>query len=142
MNLVIAILSWIAWSVAGAWLNYLIASKFDRSFLEKFISKDKLDKLDKFFEKHGHISTFNWRLIPGVRQYISFPAGLAKMNGWKFSLWTALGAWIWICILAFLGYFIWENQQLIHKYLKEITIVTLWIIAGISLIYYFYMKKK
>jgi len=49
MNLVIAILSWIAWSVAGAWLNYLIASKFGRSFLEKFIWKDKLDKLDKFF---------------------------------------------------------------------------------------------
>ena len=142
MNLFLAIISWIAWSVAGAWLNYLIASKFWRSFLEKFISKDKLDKLDKFFEKHGHISTFNGRLIPWVRQYISFPAWLSKMNWWKFTIWTALWAWIWICVLAFLGYFIWENQQLIHKYLKEITVATLGIIVLISVIYYFYVKRK
>jgi len=142
MNLFIAIVSWIAWSVTWAWLNYLLAFRFGRWFLEKFISKDKLDKLDNFFEKHGHISTFNGRLIPGVRQYISFPAWLAKMNWWKFTLWTALGAWIWICVLAFLGYFIGENQQLIHKYLKEITIVTLWIIVLISLLYYFYVRRK
>ena len=142
MNLFLAIISWIAWSVAWAWLNYLIASKFWRSFLEKFISKDKLDKLDKFFEKHGHISTFNGRLIPWVRQYISFPAWLSKMNWWKFTIWTALWAWIWICVLAFLGYFIWENQQLIHKYLKEITVATLGIIVLISVIYYFYVKRK
>jgi len=142
MNIVLIILSGLLGSISGAWLNYLIASKFGRKFLEKFISTEKLNKLDKFFEKHGHISTFSGRLIPGVRQYISFPAGLAKMNGLIFSLFTGLGSLIWILVLVGLGYFIGQNQTLIHKYLKEITLITLIILGIIIFIYYKYQKAK
>jgi membrane protein DedA with SNARE-associated domain len=63
-------------------------------------------------------------LIPGVRQYISFPAGLAKMDKVKFTLYTGIGAGIWCLILTLLGYFLKENQGLIVKSLKEITIIT------------------
>jgi len=142
MNIVLVILSGVLGSISGAWLNYLIASKFGRKFLEKFISTEKLNKLDEFFEKHGHISTFSGRLIPGVRQYISFPAGLAKMNGLVFSFFTGLGSLIWILVLVGLGYFIGQNQMLIHKYLKEITIITLIILSIIIFIYYKYQKEK
>lgn len=139
INLYLVILSGILGSLAGAWFNYLLAIQFGRKFLLKIISKEKVKKLESFFEKHGHISTFSGRLIPGVRQYISFPAGLAKMNKFIFSLYTAIGAGIWVSILALLGYFIGENEKLIHKYLKEITLVTLFIVAIIILIY---IKRK
>ena len=142
MNLFLIIISGVAGSIAGAWFNYLIASKFGRKVLEKFISKEKLQKLDYFFEKHGHISTFSGRLIPGVRQYISFPAGLAKMNGFIFTFFTGLGSLIWILILVALGYFIGQNQELIHKYLREITVITLVILGIIIFVYYKYQKTK
>ncbi len=142
MNLFLIIISGLIGSITGAWFNYFLASKFGRKFLEKFIKKEKLDKLDKFFATHGHISTFSGRLIPGVRQYISFPAGLAKMNGFIFSFFTGLGSLIWILVLVGLGYFIGENQTLIHKYLKEITAVTLIILVIIIFIYYKYQKSK
>jgi len=142
MNLFLVIISGVLGSLSGAWFNYFLASRFGREFLEKFISKEKLNKLDNFFKKHGHITTFSGRLIPGVRQYISFPAGLAKMNGFIFSFFTALGSLIWILVLVGLGYFIGQNQDLIHKYLKEITVITLIILAMIVFVYYKYQKMK
>jgi len=142
MNIFLVIVSGILGSISGAWFNYLIASKFGRKFLEKFISNEKLSKLDEFFEKHGHISTFSGRLIPGIRQYISFPAGLTKMNGVVFTIFTGLGSLIWILVLVELGYFIGQNQILIHKYLREITIITLISLGIIIFIYYKYQKAK
>jgi len=141
MNLYLVILIWILGSLSWAWLNYVLASRLGRIFLEKIIKKEKIDKLEDFFDKHGHITTFTWRLIPWIRQYISFPAWLSKMNPLKFSVYTILGAWIWVVVLTLLGYFIGQNQDLIHKYLKEITIITLICIILLVLIYY-YMNKK
>jgi len=139
MNLILVLLFGIGGSLAGAWFNYLLAIKFGRKFLLKITSQEKIEKLDKFFEKHGHISTFTGRLIPGIRQYISFPAGLAKMDKMKFSIYTTLGAGIWVIILTILGYFIGENQEIIHKYLKEITIFTLILV---SIMIFFYIRKN
>jgi membrane protein DedA with SNARE-associated domain len=142
MNLYLAIFSGILGSVAGAWFNYLIAYKWGRAALLRFLKEHHLEKLEKFFEKHGEISTFNGRLLPGIRQYISFPAGLAKMNPLKFTLFTAFGAGIWVSILALLGYFIGENSELISKYTKEITIVIVIFIAIITTIYFYRSRKK
>ncbi len=141
MNLILVVTSGIFGSLAGAWFNYILASKFGRKFLLKIMSKEKVDKLENFFEHHGHISTFTGRLIPGIRQYISFPAGLANMNSFKFSLYTALGAGIWVVVLTMLGYFLGANQELIDKYLKEITIITL-ILVTILLGFYVWRHKR
>ncbi len=147
MNIFVAVVFGILGSVAGALFNYFLASKFGRAFLLKygkyiFIKEETLLKLEDFFEKHGHISTFNGRLIPGIRQYISLPAGLANMHLGKFTLYTALGAGIWVVVLALLGYFLGQNEDLIHKYLKEITFITLAIIALITFAYYKYQKSR
>ncbi len=147
MNIFLAVVFGILGSVAGALFNYFLASKFGRAFLLKygkyiFIKEETLLKLEDFFEKHGHISTFNGRLIPGIRQYISLPAGLANMHLGKFTLYTALGAGIWVVVLALLGYFLGQNEDLIHKYLKEITFITLAIIALITFAYYKYQKSR
>ena len=141
MNLALVIATGILGSLAGAWFNYILASKFGRALLLKLMSKEKIEKLENFFKHHGHISTFTGRLIPGIRQYISFPAGLANMEPLKFSFYTAFGAGIWVTILTLLGYFLGANEDLIHKYLKEITVITL-IVVTMLIIFYIWRHKK
>ncbi len=147
MSLSLAILAGVSGSYAGAVFNYFLAKKFGRAFLFKygrflFIKPQTLEKLDIFFAKHGHISTFNGRLIPGVRQYISLPAGLAKMNFAKFSVYTILGAGVWVVILTLLGYFLGQNQAIIKAKLHIITIITLILVVIVSLIYFWFKKEK
>ncbi len=143
MNLFVAIMTGVAGSLSGALFNYYLAVHFGRRFLIKygkyfFISEETIDKVEKFFKEHGHISTFSGRLIPAVRQYISFPAGLARMDLKEFILYTTLGAGIWTTILALLGYFVGKNEQLIHQYTREITIILIFLL-GIGI--WFYIKK-
>jgi membrane protein DedA with SNARE-associated domain len=147
MNLGIAIGAGILGSLTGAIFNYYLALRFGRKFLEKwgkyvFIKEQTLEKMENFFAKHGHISTFSGRLIPAVRQYISLPAGLAKMDIYKFSLYTSLGAGIWVVILAMLGYFIGENQNLIDQYLKTIIISVISILILLALVYARFQLRK
>lgn len=134
-------------SLLGAFINYYLALSLGRRILKRygkyfFIKEDALVKMDGFFEKHGHISTFTGRLIPGIRQLISIPAGLARMNLGVFSLYTALGAGIWAFILTMLGYFIGENQELIDTYLKQITIAVLVVLVLLGLCYTYYQRRK
>ena len=147
MNLYLAIAIGIAGSLSGALFNYFLAIKYGRGFLIKygkyfFISPQTISKVETFFKDHGHISTFSGRLIPAVRQYISFPAGLAKMDLKEFSFYTTLGAGIWVTILTLIGYFVGQNETLIHQYTKEITVAVLLVLAlGIGF-YTIHHKKK
>ncbi|RAX54901.1 alkaline phosphatase [Helicobacter sp. 16-1353] len=111
MNIYIAVIMGILGSLAGALFNYYLAIKFGRSFILRFgkyffFSEKTMQTMEIFFQKHGEISTFVGRLIPAVRQYISLPAGLAKMNLAKFSFYTSFGAGIWVIILTILGYYV------------------------------------
>ncbi|MFC1455055.1 DedA family protein [Candidatus Undinarchaeota archaeon] len=147
MNFYVAILAGVLGSYFGAVFNYLLAHKLGRKLLIKygkylFLKPGALDKLERFFEEHGHISTFTGRLIPGIRQYISLPAGLAKMAIVTFSIYTIAGATIWVTILTLLGYFIGGNEALIIQYLHSITAVMLIIIVVIIAAYYSHHTKK
>lgn len=147
MNIYLAIFSGIAGSLAGALFNYFLAVKYGRKVLIKygryfFIKEETISKMETFFEKHGTISTFFGRLIPAVRQYISFPAGLARMNIALFSIYTSLGAAIWVIILAVLGYVIGDNEALVKEYLRYIIIAILVFIAIFSYRYYLKHKKS
>ncbi len=148
MNLIIAILCGIVGSLGGALFNYYLAIKLGRPLLIRYGSyvmfkEDTLSKMESFFNRHGHISTFIGRLIPVIRQYISLPAGLANMNLVIFSLYTSLGAGIWIIILALLGYYIGENEALIKAYLHNIIVVlVLLCIIGAAFYYWHYQKKQ
>ncbi len=134
-------------SLVGAFINYYLALTLGRKILKKygkyfFIKEDSLAKMDGFFEKHGHISTFTGRLIPGIRQLISIPAGLSRMNLAVFSFYTALGAGVWALILTMLGYYIGQNQELIDMYLKQITVVVLILLFALASAYAYYQKNK
>jgi len=144
MNMFAVLFAGIAGSLAGALFNYYLALKLGRVLLIRFgkyafISERTIIKMENFFVNHGHISTFTGRLIPGIRQLISFPAGLAKMNLFTFCFYTTLGASIWVVILTLLGYYIGDNEELISEYLRYIIYALLFILSIIVLIYY---KKK
>lgn len=134
-------------SLAGATLNYVFALWVGRPFLERwgryfFVRPELLHKTDAFFLKHGAVSTFTGRLIPGIRHLISLPAGLTRMHYGKFAFYTCLGAGIWSLILTAMGWYIGGNEELIARYLKQITLgLVLAISAGIAL-YWWWQKKK
>jgi membrane protein DedA with SNARE-associated domain len=147
MNIYLVVLFGILGSLAGALFNYYFAIKLGRAFLMRYgkyilISEETILKMEDFFKKHGHISTFSGRLIPVVRQYISLPAGLAKMNIFVFSIYTSLGAGIWVIILTLLGYFLGGNESLIKEYLHTIIIVILILLAILGFWYYKKVKNK
>lgn len=147
MNLILVILSGIAGSMLGALFNYWIALKWGRPIFEKygkyfFVTNESLDKAEVFFARHGHISTFTGRLIPVIRQYISLPAGLARMPMRQFCTYTALGSGIWVVILALTGYFLGSNQELIHQEIKKISFFLVTGSIALTAVYIWRYKKK
>lgn len=136
MNLWAVIASGILGSLLGAWFNYWVAVKFGRPFFEKYgryfgVTPSSLDKAERFFTRHGHVSTFTGRLLPVIRQYISLPAGVSRMSLWSFSLYTALGSGIWVVVLAFAGYWFGSNQDMVHR---VVTKASLGLMAFVALI--------
>jgi len=147
MNLYIATFAGIAGSLAGALFNYVLARHYGRAFFLRYgkyllVKPETLDKLEAFFAKHGEISTFNGRLIPGIRQLISLPAGLAGMNVARFSLYTTFGAGIWVVVLVALGYVLGENEALISQYLHTATFIALLSVGLITLFYIIREKRR
>ena len=144
MNLLIVILLGTLGSLLGAVFNYFLAMKLGRSFLLTygkyfFFTPKHLIQVEEFFAKYGVISTFTARLVIGIRQYISLPAGLARMPMLLFCLFTVLGSCLWVSFLAGLGYFLGDNEALIKEYLQIITfaivavviVVAIWFVRNI-----------
>jgi membrane protein DedA with SNARE-associated domain len=146
MNVWTAIFAGVSGSLTGALFNYYLARSLGRKLLIKYgkyvlVKEETIIKLENFFTSHGHISTFTGRLIPGIRQLISLPAGLSRMNIAEFSVYTTLGAGIWVAILAALGYFAGAHEDIWKAYLKEITIGVL-ILLVIGILFYIKNHKK
>ncbi len=147
MSWVGVILSGTFGSLMGALFNYAIAVFFGRPFILRYgkyfgISQKHFTKGEIFFQQHGTISTFIGRLILGVRHYISFPAGLARMHIGKFCFYTSFGAGIWVIVLAYIGYFVGNNREKVLEVSKQ---WGLYILAGCALLvitYIFWHRKK
>jgi len=147
MNMAAAILCGTLGSLAGAYANYYASHYLGRPLIIKYgkyvlIPPDKFERVERFFLRHGEISTFIGRLLPVVRHLISIPAGLSGMNHLRFSLYTLLGAGIWCSILAGIGYVIGENQQLIMQYAHRALVwVVVCCIALIS-VYVWWQRRR
>ena len=132
-------------AMLGAVINYLLSMWLGRPIIYKFadsrvghlllLSSEKVQKAENYFNDHGKVSTFIGRLIPGIRQLISIPAGLAKMHFGQFMLYTFLGAFIWNTVLALLGYIAHGQADLINQYSHELSIIILDLV-GVVVIYY------
>ena len=122
INIFAVVLVATAGAIVGALINYGLSLWIGRPIVYRFadsrvghaclIDRAKVDKAEKYFDSHGAISTFIGRLIPAVRQLISIPAGLSKMNIWMFIIFTGLGAMVWNAVLALLGWFLAKSVSI------------------------------
>ena len=136
-------------AIIGALVNYFLSVSLGRAIIYKFadsrlghlclLSSDKIKQAEEYFNRTGAVATFVGRLIPGIRQLISIPAGLARMPLIPFMLYTALGAGIWNVVLAVIGYIVGDNMDLINKYSHEMGYI---ILAIIALVATYYIIKK
>lgn len=128
MNVVMVVVMATLGALVGAFINYYLSLWIGRPVVYRFadsrlghaclIDRAKVDKAERYFDRHGAISTFIGRLIPAIRQLISIPAGLSRMNVLKFAIFTSLGALVWNAVLAGLGYWLAQTvtpDQLFDK---------------------------
>lgn len=159
MNVVLVVVAATMGALIGSLVNYALAYFIGRPIIYRFansrlghmllLSKEKIETAEQYFDRHGAASTFFGRLIPAVRQLISIPAGLARMNMGKFLLYTTLGAGIWNTILAAIGYYLHsvvsedELAAKVSEYSHELNMIILAAVA-IVLAYIIYkgVKKK
>jgi membrane protein DedA with SNARE-associated domain len=147
MNMAIVILCGTLGSLVGAYANYFAARYLGRPLLLKYgkyvwITEEKFAKVEIFFKNHGEVSTFIGRLLPVVRHLISLPAGLAGMNHIKFSLYTLLGAGLWVTVLSYIGYFIGANRELIMQYSHQALIGAVVLSGAIAAVYVWNHRRK
>ena len=149
VNVLLIVLFGTIGAILGAIINYILSMWLGRAIIYAFadsklghlclLSREKVEKAEAYFNEHVKVSTFIGRLIPGIRQLISIPEGLSKMHfGW-FLFYTLLGAGIWNCVLALLGYIAHGQADLIDKYSHELSVAIL-VILGLAILY-FIVKK-
>lgn len=124
MHFGLVIAAGITGSILGALFNYWLAVVLGRPAILRYgrfvgLTPPRFARVERYFTDHGHISTFIGRLLPGIRQYISFPAGLTRMKLLPFVVFTGLGAGIWVVILAVIGYYVGNNEELIRRYAHQ-----------------------
>lgn len=142
-------------SLAGAYFNYFLALKLGRPFLHRhgkrfFLPPEKLDRAEDIFREYGEVATFVSRLIPAIRQLISLPAGLSRMNFSRFSFFTALGAGIWIAVLMAIGYHLGVSTmdmgyaEIVHQGKTAVGENMVWILplCIVILVGYVWIHKK
>jgi membrane protein DedA with SNARE-associated domain len=147
MNFFLIVTAATVGSLFGASINYAFALWVGRPFLERwgkyfFVRPPLLHRTDAFFAKHGAVSTFTGRLIPGIRHLISLPAGLTRMHPGKFAFYTCLGAGMWSLILTAMGYLIGGNEALVQQYLKQITIGLVAAVTVGLLVYWRWQRSR
>lgn len=135
LNVILVVVSATVGAIAGALFNYCIALLLGRPIIYRLadtklahlmlIDRAGVEKSEEFFRKYGRSSTFIGRFVPAIRQLISLPAGLVRMNIRDFILFTALGSALWNVILAVLGYFVYSQKELLEQYYHEISLVFL-----------------
>lgn len=155
MNIALVVVFATLGSLIGAIVNYVISLYLGRPLVYKFadskighlclLNRKKVEQAEAYFDNHGIVATLIGRLVPGIRQLISIPAGLAKMNFFKFCLYTTLGAGVWNVILAMIGYYLHSivGKDDLQTYVKqyETPIVCVICAVVVLMIGYFLIKK-
>lgn len=150
MNFFLLLLSATAWVLLGSWVNYLLWYYLGGPILKKmihkygkyiFLQESHYTASEKFFLKHGEISTFVGRFIPGVRSLISFPPGIFKMSPLRFSLYTLFAGTIANTLLIGVGYIAGQNEALIKKLTSELMLVVIVFCGTLISLYIWYVKS-
>lgn len=139
-------------SLLGALFNYWLAVRLGRPLLHRYhryllIKETSLDRAEGFFRAHGEISTFVGRLIPVIRQYISLPAGLARMRLDRFALYTSLGAGIWCAVLTWIGWYLGLRSEIlrdedVHRFVTRALVVLLPVLVVVVVAYVVHRRRE
>ena len=131
--------------MSGAVINYYLSAWLGRPLLYRLadtrwahvllINRGNVENAERYFVKHGKASTFIGRLVPAVRQLISIPAGLSRMNIGAFLLYTFLGAGLWNIVLALIGYFAYDMRDHILPYLD-------WLMYALGAVFVVFLAVK
>ena len=157
LNAVLVVLFATIGADLGASINYFVSLYVGRPVIYRFanskwgkmclLNEEKVQKSERYFDEHGIVATLTGRLIPGIRHLISIPAGLARMNYWKFLLYTTIGAGAWHTVLAAMGWYLHsfipedELEATIERYNHYIVLAIVGIVA-LAIVYFVVTKKK
>lgn len=156
LNVFLVVLCASVGACIGALVNYYLARYLGRPLVYRFaesrlghmclIDSAKVERAERYFDEHGAVGTFFGRLVPAVRQLISIPAGLARMNLGRFLLYTTLGASIWNSILAGMGWYIGhyysgQLEEKVAQYSGELKIAML-VLGAVVVLYLIYKGVK
>ena len=151
MSLWLAFWAGTLWAMTWASINYFLWMYLGKPIVQKLIhnygkyillNEAHYHKSEKYFEKHGSITTLVGRFIPAVRQLISIPAGIFRMHYGKFLFYTTVGAWTWNGILIAIWYVAWENKELIKTLKIEAVVILLIVLSIIVFAYVRYVKSQ
>lgn len=157
MNWWLVVLFGTAGALLGALINYFLSRWLGRPIVYAFansklgrllqLSGEKVERAEVYFNKHGVASTLVGRFIPVIRQLISIPAGLSKMNLWAFMFYTTLGAGAWNCVLSLLGYLAHRagDISVVEQYSDEISwaiIALVLLVAAVLVVRYLVKRRK
>jgi membrane protein DedA with SNARE-associated domain len=148
LNVYLVVLCGVLGSLLGAIFNYYAALLLGRKVIYSLadtriahlilINRQSVEKSERYFLKYGNSSTFIGRLVPAVRQLISLPAGLARMNLKSFLFYTTLGSGLWTLVLAALGYYLYTQKELLNRYYEEIW----WVLVVVGILFLVYLVVK
>ncbi len=124
-------------STAGAIVIYFVSMKVGRAAIVRFgkrvrVGEREIEKAERWFAKYGSVAVFTGRMMPGVREIISIPAGIGRMNFVKFVAYTFAGSLVWCIVLTLAGYYLGEAWRGFSEQTSSaFTIVSIVVIAGI-----------
>lgn len=148
LSIYFVILSGASANLIGSWLAYLLGRWGEKKVVLQLIksygkylliSENEFHRSERWYRKYGEVITFFSRVLPIVRTFISLPAGIAKMNFWRFTLFTLLGSLVWSTLLAYVGYVLGRNWNSLHPYYQKFEFL---IIGAAVLIAAYYVYHK
>ena len=133
-------------NLLGSWVAYWISLKGGRPLLKKYgrfvlLTQHDVDRAEQWFQKYGELAVFASRLLPVVRTFISIPAGIARMNIWKFSFYTFIGSYPWSLGLAYGGYKLGENWEDLRQVMRPFDFPIIGIIV-VVVVWFVYRRIK
>jgi membrane protein DedA with SNARE-associated domain len=120
------------------WAGRPLVLKFGKYFL---VPPEKVEKAERWAAAYGNFGIFASRLLPVVRHLIGIPAGIVRMNYWKFSLWTLIGSGLWCGVLCWLGVKAGQDEALMRGELRAITIWAVGVLGLLGAIYWFFVHR-
>ena len=133
-------------NLLGSWVAYWISLKGGRPLLKKYgryvlLTQHDVDRAEQWFQKYGELAVFASRLLPVVRTFISIPAGIARMNIWKFSFYTFIGSYPWSLGLVYGGYKLGENWEDLRRVMRPFDFPIAAIMA-VLVVWFIYRRIK